>query len=224
MNIAVIFFGPPGSGKGTQAKLLAEKLNLYQYDTGSFLRKVLYDPKFKNNKEVQKRRKEMESGALIDLNWILKVTTRRVQEISALGESIVFSGSPRSALEAFGNKQNSGLMKLLDKKYGRKNIYIFYLDIPQAETVRRNSRRSTCAVCKGQLMAFAVKLKACPFCGGKIEHRKDDRKEAILSRLQEYRKLTLPVLKELKQREYKVIKINGAPAPYKIFEKVLEYF
>ena len=67
-------------------------------------------------------------------------------------------------------------------------------------------------------------MKNCPLCGDKIEHRSDDKKEIIVERLKEYRQMTLPVIKELEKRKYKVIKIDGTPAPYKIFNKILTYF
>lgn len=223
-NIAVIFYGPPGSGKGTQAKLLSDKLNLYLFDTGDYLRKIFNDPRSKRDKEVLKEKKAYDAGKLVSLEWVLKIVSKKVRELSKLDQSVVFSGSARSLYEAFGDKKNKGLIYLLEEIYGRKNVFIFYLDIPEAETIKRNSKRTVCPTCKNSLLAFASNLKNCPICGDKIIHRSDDKKEIIIKRLEEYKKITFPVIKELKNKKYKVIKIDGTPAPYKIFQKVLAHF
>ena len=222
-KISVIFFGAPGSGKGTQAELLADKLNLFHLDSGDYLRSVIYDPKVKRNRKIQKERKEMEVGGIVDPLWFFRVYRKRIDELRKLDQSLVLSGFGRTLEETFGDKKHQGLMKVLEKNYGKKNIYIFILDIPARETLKRNSHRSVCSVCNAALMAFYKDVK-CPFCGGKIIHRKDDKKEAILNRLEEYHNRTQPVFKELKKRGYLVIKIDGTPAPYKIFNKILTYF
>ena len=223
-NIAVVFYGPPGSGKGTQAKLLSDKLNLYLFDTGDFLRKIFSNPKFKNNKEIQAQKNLYNEGKLVSVEWILKNVSQKVKELAKLDQSVVFSGSARSLFEAFGDKKHKGLVKILEEIFGRNNLYFFYLDIPNSESIKRNSRRSICPTCKNALLAFASNMKNCPLCGDKIERRSDDKKDIIVKRLKEYRQMTIPVIKELKKRKYKVIKIDGMPAPYKIFNKILNYF
>ncbi|KKP85420.1 MAG: Adenylate kinase, partial [Candidatus Nomurabacteria bacterium GW2011_GWA1_35_8] len=70
MNIAVILFGPPGSGKGTQAQLLADKLNLFHFDTGKYIRDILYNPKLKNNAAIKRERRLNESGQLNTSSWV----------------------------------------------------------------------------------------------------------------------------------------------------------
>lgn len=224
MNIAVIFYGPPGSGKGTQAKLLSDKLNLFLFDTGDYLRKIFSDSKFKGDKELQKEKKLYDSGKLVSLEWVLKIVSKKVKELSKLDQSVVFSGSARSLYEAFGDKKRQGLIRLLEGIYGRKNLFIFYLDIPEKETIKRNSKRAVCPTCKNSLLAFASGLRNCPICGDKIVRRSDDKKEVIGRRLREYKEMTYPVINELKKRGYKVVKIDGTPAPYKIFQKILEHF
>lgn len=233
-KIAVILYGPPGSGKGTQAKLLAEKLNLFPLDTGEYLRKILYDPKFKNDKKIQFEKKINEAGKLNSPAWVLNVVKKRVKELAKLDQSVVFSGSPRTWYEAFGSaspglsakmrdKKDKSLLQILEKLYGKNNIFTFILQIPEKETLKRNSKRSVCSVCRASLMAFASDFKICPFCGGKIEYRKDDKKEIIIERLKEYRERTKPIFNELKKKKYRVVEIDGTPAPYKIHQKLLSY-
>ncbi|MBI5401343.1 nucleoside monophosphate kinase, partial [Candidatus Wolfebacteria bacterium] len=184
-KIAVIIYGPPGSGKGTQAKLLADKLNLFHFDTGDFLRSVFYGSiKIAvSKKEFEKERKLNEAGKLNTPSWILKIVGAKVKNLAGLGHSIVLSGSPRTLYEAFGDKTHEGLFYLLTKKYGRKNIFVLVLEIPEKESLKRNTHRIICSVCKTPILS---QMSNCPFCGGKLKHRKDDKKEVILGRLREY--------------------------------------
>jgi len=227
-KIAVIIFGPQGSGKGTQAKLLADKFDLFHLDSGSYLRKILYDPKLQKNKTIQKERKLNEAGILNTETWITKIFNKRFEELIKLGQSIVTEGFPRTIFETFGGKKTQGAIGVLEKGYGKKNIFIFLLDIPEKESIKRISERFTCSVCKALLMRSKLiglgklKFKICPFCGGKIIHRIDDNKESILVRLKEYRERTTPIFKELAKRGYKVHKIDGRPMPYKIHEAILK--
>jgi len=70
-------------------------------------------------------------------------------------------------------------------------------------------------------MAQKYKLESCPFCGGKIIRRKDDNIKSIMERLNEYNNRTKPIFAELKKRKYKIFKIDGAPAPYKIHKTII---
>lgn len=227
-KFAVILYGPPGSGKGTQAKLLSDKFNFFHFDTGDFLRGILYDFKNRKNKKIQKEKKLNESGELNTPLWVLDMVSKRVKELAALKQSILFSGSPRTIFETFGNKKYPGLITLLKKLYGQENIFVFVLKIPESESIKRNSSRSVCSVCKIPLIGKAPNVKRresnCPFCGGKIVRRRDDKKEIITGRLKEYRLRTQPIFNELKKLKYKVIFIDGTPMPYKVHQKIAGYF
>ena len=223
-KIAVIIYGPPGSGKGTQAKLLADKFNLFHFDTGDFLRSIFYGSMKidVNKKEFEKEKKLNESGKLNTPSWILKIVSDKVKSIFELGHSVILSGSPRALYEAFGDKTNNGLFYLLTEKYGKKNIFNLVLEIPERESIKRNSHRIVCSVCKTPLLSH--QKSSCPFCGGKLKHRKDDKKEVVVGRLKEYRAMTEPIFKELKKRKFKIIKINGISAPYKVHQQIIKYF
>lgn len=228
-KIAAIIYGPPGSGKSTQAELLSKELGIFHFDTGDFFRKVLYSFDAENLKklgisgqELLKERKLNESGNLNTPEWVLKVVSKKVKEFSKLDQSILLSGSPRTFLEAFGQNKDSGLMKILSEEYGKKNISIFVLKISETESVRRNLSRIVCSVCKNSFLAKVG--SSCPICGGKVEHRKDDKKETMITRLKEYHSRTEPIFTELKKRGYKINFIDGVPAPYKVHQQILNFF
>jgi adenylate kinase len=227
-KIGIIIFGPPGSGKGTQAKLLADKFDFFHFDTGGYLRKLLYDPKLQKNKIIQREKKLNETGKLNTELWVTKIVSGRFEELIKSGQSIVTEGFPRTLFEAFGDNKTEGAINIFEKGYGKNNIFIFLLDIPERESIKRITRRFICSVCKALLLspkfqAKGFKFKICPFCGGKIVHRLDDNRETIITRLKEYKQRTQPIFREFKKRKYRVYKINGTPMPYKIHQKAVSY-
>jgi len=228
--IAIIIYGPPGSGKGTQAQLLADKLGLVHFDTGKYIRGLIYDPKYKSNKIIQKERKLNEAGGLNTPSWVFKIVSDKVKEIKELfHRGVVLSGSPRTMFEAFGDDNNVGLVEKLGKIFGKKNIFIFKINISENETIKRNTHRLVCLACGTPILGKfidMVKFKniiICPFCGGVLRHRFDDTKKIIANRLKGYKERTAPIFAELKKRKYKIIDINGRPLPSKVNQSILKW-
>jgi len=126
---AVVIYGPPGSGKGTQANLLAWTKNFIHFDTGKFLEQVVNDPDNRNNPMIQEEKKLFDGGKLLTPSFVLKVTREKTIDVSKAGFSIVFSGSPRTMFEAFGDDKNRGLVDILDEQYGKENALFVLLDI-----------------------------------------------------------------------------------------------
>lgn len=220
---AVIVLGPPGSGKGTQAKLLAEKFGMFHFDTGDYLRHVFYDPKNGKNKEIQRQRRLNEAGELNSPAFVLKISTQQIKKLAKLSQSVILSGSPRTLFEAFGDEEHKGSMNVLKERYGKNNVFVFVLNISEEESIRRGVNRSLCSVCKSPFLEVK-NFKRCPFCAGKIIRRKDDKKDVILERLKEYRERTEPIFKKLKKQNYRLIEVNGAPPPYAIHRKIVSSF
>lgn len=209
--------GPPGAGKGTQAELAAYKYGLIHFDTGRYIENL-----FRENQMPSKIRKEFKQGALVNPSWILKVFKEQIKRIANTGFGLVFSGSPRTLFEAFGESRTNGVMEALVRAYGKKNIIVFELDIPPQTTLLRNSKRRICSVCwKPHLLDPS--LKNCPFCSGKLIRRVQDKPSIIKNRLKEYEERTKPVLAGLKKAGFKVIRIDGRPKPTVIFNKISRY-
>jgi len=221
MKKVVIIFGPPGSGKGTQAELLARKFNFVHFDTGRYEENLLYAPGALKDPVLQRERKNFDTGKLCTPSWILKTIKQATEKIAQSGQNIVYSGSPRTMFEAFGDSRHQGLIALLNKLYGRKNILILKLNIPDKISIKRNSERWVCSVCGLPLLARA-RIKNCAFCGGKMRKRSLDNPEVIKIRLKEYRSRTFPVFQELKRRGYKIQEVNAQKFPYLIFQKISE--
>ena len=217
MRKAIILMGPPGAGKGTQAELLAYKYGLIQFDTGRYLEGL-----FREKKMPPAIRREFEKGHLIDPAWALRVFKKQIEKIAKTGMGVIFSGSFRTVLETFGEGKKKGIMDALTKNYGKRNIIVFELIIPPKITIFRNSKRKICSVCwKPHLLGPS--LRTCPFCGGKLIKRVQDKPSIIKTRLKEYEKRTKPVLTRMKSSGFKVIKIDGRPRPAIVFEKIVRH-
>lgn len=115
-KIAIIIYGPPGSGKGQQADLLADSLGIVHIDTGKLLRAIFADPVQMKNPVNKREKKINDSGTLNTPSWVVGIVKKNVRIAASLGRGVVFSGSPRTLYEA------ERIMPFLEKLYGRKSI------------------------------------------------------------------------------------------------------
>lgn len=215
---AVIIYGPPGAGKGTQAQLLADRFNLIHFDTGKYVEQIIHNPSLNNDPVIKKQKKLFETGFLAEPSWILKILHKKAQDLFKAGLSVVFTGSPRTLFEAKGDKKQEGLLKLLEELYGKKNILTFRLIVSPQTSILRNSHRLVCLFCGAMPIKF--RKPNCPICGGKLKHRVLDKPEIIKVRLKEYQGRTEPIFKLMKSRGYKFFDINGEPLPFEVFKQI----
>lgn len=215
---AILIMGPPGSGKGTQAELIADKIGVFHFNTGEFLESIWYDPARQKDSLIKREKKLFDTGKLNTPSVVLSLVNQRIKELKRLGKGVVFSGSPRTFFEAFGDNKNVGLIETLKKNYGKKNIYVLLLVVDAKKAIQRNVGRLLCSVCGTQLLSVLnVKLTRCPFCGGRLRKRTLDEPDVMKVRLTEFANRTKPILSELKKRGYKIHKINANLLPYEVF-------
>ncbi len=221
---AVMIFGPPGAGKGTQANLLSWTQGFVHFDTGRFLEQVVHDPANQSDSVVQKERELFDTGKLNTPAWVLKIVSKKTQELAKAGMSIVFSGSPRTVFEAFSDDADQeGLISVLERAYGKDNIYPILLTVKPESSVHRNVNRKICTVC-GNAILYTDQTHnhtTCPICGAPLRKRVLDNPETMKTRLKEYEERTFPIFDGLKKRGYKLIEIDGEPAPCKVHENIL---
>lgn len=220
MSKAIIVYGPPGSGKGTQAELLTRKFNVIHFDTGRYIENLVHSPAAKGNKILMRERKNFDSGILCTPEWVLKITRDEAERIAKAKFNIVFSGSPRTIFEAFGDKKNEGLIAALSRVFGKKNIEVIRLILPENESLKRNSARFICGVC-GLPRLASVSGNHCALCAGILRKRTLDDPKIIVTRLKEYRERTYPIIAALKKGGIAVNTIDGRPLPYKVHERIL---
>jgi len=224
--LVIIIIGPPGSGKGTQAELLAEKFNLHYIETAKAGEERIKKAKKGEYIKVEgkkyyfeKQKKLWLTGKLWDPPFITCLMQDKIRGLFKSGKNLVLAGTPRTLYE--GKK----IIPLLKKMYGIKNIKIILIEITAEESIWRNSHRRICELLRHPILYAkeTQNLKFCPFDGSKLVKRKrlDDPK-TIKIRLQGYQERTLPLIDYFKKEKLLVKKINGSPPPAIVFENILK--
>lgn len=217
---AIIIYGPPGAGKNTQAELLSGKFGLIHFQTGPYIERLVHSKEAESSPILWRERELFDTGKLTTPSWVLAIVKKATKMIAESGFGIIYSGSPRTVFEAFGNEKNEGLLSSLEKTFGRENIYIVEVVISDNLSVKRNSRRLVCSICG--LPILVADSKRCPFCFGHPRKRTLDDPEIIKTRLLEYKNRTRPIIERLKEHGYKIISVSGTPFPYKVFRAISE--
>jgi len=222
----VIIMGPPGSGKGTQALLLVDKLGLYYYEPSKIIEAKVMNAK-KGDYEVINRKKfslldeknKWMTGILNSPELISFWGKKIFENVAASNQGIVLAGTPRTVYEA------GKVMPLLSKLYQKKNIKTILLTLKPEDTMYRNSHRKICSLMRHPILYNndTKHLKTCPLDGSKLVERKGlDDPESIKVRLKEYKNRTMPVIDYFKKHKYLVKTVSAAPAPSVIFNNILK--
>jgi adenylate kinase len=217
---AVIIYGTPGSGKGTQANLLSWNQGFIHFDSGKKLRAILNDPQNRGKKLFDRERKLNEAGILNTPSWVLGIFKKETEKIAKANMSIVYSGSPRTMFEAFGERKVSGLLPLLQKLYGKNGVTFFFLKISPEAASGRNKIRRICAVCNNPVLGDTSTLVKCPMCLGELKTRVDDDPEKYKIRYNEYMTRTMPIVEALKSKGVKIVELNAEATPPEIYARI----
>lgn len=187
----VVLLGPPGAGKGTQAKLLQDEFGACQISTGDILRKAVAEqtPLGREAAEYINR------GALVPDDVIVNLVAERLKERDC-EKGFILDGFPRTIPQA------QGLDRIL-KTMGLSLNGVLSVQVPESIIIERLAGRRTCRSC-GALshMVFNPPKKAgvCDRCGGELYQRDDDREETIANRLKVYEKQTAPLANYYRER------------------------
>ena len=208
MNI--ILLGPPGAGKGTQAKRLMEQYKIPQISTGDMLREALKA----GTPLGLEAKKYMESGALVPDSVVVGLVGERVRKPDA-SKGYMLDGFPRNVPQA---ETLDGMLSQM----GQKIDHVVSVEVPSRELMGRLTGRRTCRACgAGFHVMFDPPKKegVCDKCGGELYQRADDNEKTVASRLEVYEAQTKPLI-DYYEKQGKLRRIDGVGGMPEILERI----
>ena len=191
MSLRVIFLGPPGAGKGTQAQALASEWGVPHVATGDMLREAVAA---KTSLGLEAKR-HMDSGGLVPDEVVIGLVGERLAQPDAKA-GVVLDGFPRTVAQA----------EALDALFARTGLSldrVVYFNVSREELLRRLTGRRVCRGCGRTYHLVSAPPKVadkCDVCGGELYQRVDDREDTVATRLDVYQKQTSPLLEYYRGR------------------------
>lgn len=197
----LVFLGAPGSGKGTQAKILSEKKNFFHISTGDLFREEIA-----KQSELGKKVKDIISqGKLVSDDIVINVIENKIK---TLDKNIIFDGFPRTI------EQAEALDNMLEK-YNKSVDMVLFFEIDEKKIIERISARRSCPKCGKVYNLISQKPKVdnkCDVCNTELIQRDDDKKEVIARRLEVYKEQTSPLISYYRtQNIFNVLNADKTP-------------
>ena len=209
MNL--VFLGPPGSGKGTQALRVAKELNLTHISTGDLLREAV-----KNLTNLGRQAEEfMKSGNLVPDELIVKLIEEKISNGDE-GKGVILDGFPRTMPQA------ESLKKMFEQNQEHLDSAVL-LEVSDEEVVKRLSGRWFCPKCNAGYNYPSNRPKQEGLCdsdGQELLRRPDDDEAVVKNRLDVYKKQTQPI-EEFYRQESILKEIKGEQQPDTVFQDIL---
>ena len=203
----LILLGPPGSGKGTQARFLQDQMGTVQISTGDILREARKE----QTPLGLEATKYMDAGELVPDEVVVGIIKERLQK-DDVKQGFVLDGFPRTVAQA------EALNKL-----GIDIDLVINLSVDEEEIITRLTGRLTCSQCSAMYHKVFNPPKVpgiCDKCGGKLITRPDDNEETVRQRLKVYHEQTAP-LKDYYMSTGKLVNIDGTGGtPESVFERI----
>lgn len=203
MKREFIFIGPPGSGKGTQTKMLSKDYNLPHIDTGSLLREAVAS----GSEEGKLANSFMEKGQLVPIELVSKIIKNRLLKDDCK-DGFILDGYPRSLEQAYALDE---ILAEIDAGTDVKPT-VFYFEVAQEKLIERLVNRRSCSKCGAIYNLKTMKLEdetKCSKCGGILTRREDDTEEVATKRFATYFAQTEPLI-DLYSKRGLLVKIDAS--------------
>ncbi|HBG51379.1 MAG TPA: adenylate kinase [Gammaproteobacteria bacterium] len=208
----IVLLGAPGSGKGTQAKLLVERLGVPQISTGDLLRAAVAA----QSPLGLKAKAAMDAGELVSDDIVLGMIRERIAQADAKA-GFILDGLPRNSAQATALDT---LLAELNQDIDRA----IHIQVPFDELLKRLTGRRTCTQCGALYNVYFSPPKqdgVCDRCGGALMQRDDDNEQTISRRLRVYEDQTQPLI-EYYERQGKLATVSGSGEVTEILRRIIE--
>ena len=210
MSKIIVLMGAPGAGKGTQARLLQERLGLPQISTGDIFRALAQT----NTPLAEEVRTIQQAGCLIPDDVVIRVVEDRTAQDDCR-DGYILDGFPRTAAQA---EMLEGLAARQ-----RKTLEAILIDVPQESLEKRMTGRRSCPVCGEIYNVYFKPPKTDNVCDlhpqTQLIHRADDNPEKVRVRLETYARETAPLLEYYEQTR-RLRRVDGTQAPEAIYSAI----
>lgn len=187
----LVFLGPPGAGKGTQAQVVSERFGIPHISTGDILREAV-----QNNSPVGRQAKGyMDKGELVPDDIVIKIVVERLSKAD-VKKGFILDGFPRTKNQAVSLEGEL-------KKIGLLIDDVIYFDTSEKTSIARLSGRRVCRSCGKNYHIVNMppkKENVCDVCGGELYQRDDDKIETVKNRLKVYKKQTADLIDYYRSR------------------------
>jgi adenylate kinase len=211
MSKIIVLMGAPGAGKGTQARLLQERMNLPQISTGDIFRAIAHA----NTPLAEEVRAIQQAGRLIPDDVVIRVVEDRTSQDDCLN-GYILDGFPRTSAQA-------GMLEALAERQCKRLSAIF-IDVPFELLERRMTGRRSCPVCGEIYNIYFRPPKNDSRCDlhphAELIHRADDAPEKVRVRLETFNRETAPLL-EYYKRTGRLRRVDGTQRPENIYAAII---
>tara|TARA_B100000678_G_scaffold52058_1_gene41549 strand:- start:197 stop:838 length:642 start_codon:yes stop_codon:yes gene_type:complete len=208
----LIFIGPPGVGKGTQAKLIKQYFGIVHLSTGDILREEISQ----STSLGIKAKKYIDKGHLVPDDELLNIMGKRLNQDDTK-KGYLLDGYPRTipqaeGLDSFINKMNQKIDSVIS------------IELDDQSIIKRLSSRRTCEGCGNitNLLFNPPKIEGkCNKCSGKLLQRSDDGNQVIIKRIEVYNKQTAPLLKYYQKKDL-IKRIDGSGNINSVYQQIVK--
>jgi adenylate kinase len=209
--VQIILIGPPGAGKGTQAKLLQERLEVPHISSGDLLRAAVK----RKTGAGREAKRYMDRGELVPDAIVVRIVEERVRQ-NDCDPGFIIDGFPRNVAQAEVLTQMLATTnKVID--------HVVSLTVPREELIKRLSGRRVCRECGAMYHVIfdpPVNSALCNKCNGELYQRDDDQEDTIAARLDVYERETSPVLTYYRRRGL-LREVDGVGGATQVFDRIL---
>ena len=208
----IIMLGAPGAGKGTQAKMIADKYGIPHISTGDIFRANI-----KNGTELGKKAKTyMDQGLLVPDELVVDLVADRIVKEDCVN-GFVLDGFPRTIPQA--EALDAALTNL-----GAKIDYALNVEVPDENIITRMSGRRACVACGATYHIVHIPTKVegiCDRCGAELILRDDDKPETVMKRLAVYHEQTQPLI-DYYTKQDALVEVDGTVSMSEVFAAIVD--